>query len=53
MGGKTVSPKREIRKSRALINWTFRGYSTSRVTATPVWLGNSLLTWLTQLSDTL
>jgi len=43
-----------MQEDRALINWTFRGYSTGQVTATPVWLSNSVLTWLAQLaSDTL
>lgn len=39
-----------MREDRALINWTFRGYSTGQVTATPVWLSNSVLTWLAQLA---
>jgi len=38
-----------MREGRALINWTFRGYSTGQVTATPVWLSNSVFTWLAQL----
>lgn len=41
---------REMREGRALINWTFRGYSTGQVTATPVWLSNSVFTWLVQLA---
>lgn len=41
---------REMREGRALINWTFRGYSTGQVTATPVWLSNSVFTWLAQLT---
>lgn len=41
---------REMREGRALINWTFRGYSTGQVTATPVWLSNSVFTWLAQLA---
>jgi hypothetical protein len=32
------------RESRALINWTFRGYLTGQVTTTPVWLNNSVFT---------
>lgn len=39
-----------MRGGRALINWTFRGYSTGQVTATPVWLSNSVFTWLAQLA---
>lgn len=49
-GGRERRGGREMRKGRALINWTFRGYSTGQVTATPVWLSNSVFTWLAQLA---